>query len=43
MRKIIFCFLCFLVFLNANVVNAASVPGHPDFQEITIPGITTSK
>jgi hypothetical protein len=43
MRKIIFCFLCVLVFLNANVVNAASVPGHPDFQEITIPGITTSK
>lgn len=43
MKKIIFCLMCFLVFMNANVVNAAGVPGHPDFQEITIPGITTSK
>ena len=43
MRKIIFCLFCLLVFTNIFIVNAASVPGHPDFQEITFPGVTTSK
>ena len=43
MRKIIFCLFCLLVFTDIFIVNAASVPGHPDFQEVTFPGVTTSK
>ncbi len=37
MRKLIFCFLSLLLFLNMYVVNAAGVAGHTEFQEIKIP------
>lgn len=43
MRKIMFCLLCMLMSLNMYIVNAAGVPGHPEFQEIQIPGSSASK
>ncbi len=43
MKKIIFSCLCILLCLNIYVVNAASVAGHTNFQEIKIPNGSASK